>query len=239
MIQKLLLLGLALVIASCSTTSGRRRSAVSQKSLVKAGTKSRSNDTNNTTNTANTNIATSSNSATDPSEINNVTNASEASALTNANTNINANSNASASTNAATEAAPLPMSAADLRSTDTLLMEAQNLADNKRFAEAILKASMVPEQNPLYSEAQAKIIQFSNEAVQELRKKAAQAFQDAMPVSDPKARAAYLERAKQHLERALASYPHAPEEQLTTVKENLAVISRDLEQIDSDSDTDE
>lgn len=45
------------------------------------------------------------------------------------------------------------------------------------------------------------------------------------------ARAAYLGQAKDHLETALSKYPFAPAEQLSTVRENLAVISRDLERL--------
>ena len=70
-------------------------------------------------------------------------------------------------------------------------------------------------------------------AVQELRKKAALAFQSAMPVNDPRIRADYLKQAKGFLEEAIKSYPDAT--QLPTVRDNLSVISRDLERIESDA----
>jgi hypothetical protein len=124
---------------------------------------------------------------------------------------------------------------ADLRSGDSLLMEAQSLAAGKKFKDAITKASQVNNRSPLYDTAQEKIITFSTEAVQELRRKAAQAFQNAIPVADIKARTAYLEQAKSHLEDALKNYPQAPADQLSTVRENLAVIARDLERLDGDS----
>lgn len=130
------------------------------------------------------------------------------------------------------------LSVADYRSGDAILIQAQNLANVKRYRQAISKAEQIKRDSPFYPSAQNKIINFSNDAVQELRQKAAQAFQSALPMSDPEARAAYLQRAKQHLQEALTKYPHAPAEQLTTVRENLAVITRDLERL-STSDIDE
>lgn len=72
-------------------------------------------------------------------------------------------------------AAP-PLSAADLRSGDSLLVEAQSLANNKRFEDAIIKAGLISEGSPLYPAARNKIVVFSNDAVQELRKKSRTGF---------------------------------------------------------------
>lgn len=124
----------------------------------------------------------------------------------------------------------------DMRSGDSILMEAQALAAGRRYRDAISKASQVDNQSPLFETAQERIVMFSTEAVQELRRKAAQAFQNAIPVEDTKARAAYLEQAKSHLEDALKNYPHAPADQLSTVRENLAVITKDLERLDVDQE---
>jgi hypothetical protein len=69
--------------------------------------------------------------------------------------------------------------------------------------------------------------------VQDLRQKAAQAFQNAMPVADNRAKAVYLKQAKDLLEQALKDYPVA--DQLDTVRDNLAVITRDLSGIDREA----
>jgi lipid II:glycine glycyltransferase (peptidoglycan interpeptide bridge formation enzyme) len=79
------------------------------------------------------------------------------------------------------------------------------------------------------STAQEKVKEFSNRGVQDLRRKAADAFQNARPVSDPKARASYLQQAKGYLEEALKDYPDAT--LLPTVRDNLRMITRDLEQL--------
>lgn len=127
---------------------------------------------------------------------------------------------------------PLTLSPADLRMGDAILMDAQKLASNKMFPEAIAKAQQIPAENAMHVIAQEKIKAFSNQAVQDLRQKAAQAFQSALPVADPKTRAVYLEQARTFLEQAINTYPTA--DQISTVKENLAVITRNLEQIGED-----
>jgi hypothetical protein len=121
---------------------------------------------------------------------------------------------------------------ADLRIGDNILLEAQALSDNRRYAEAISKAKLIGDDSPLRQNARMKVVEFSDLAVQELRQKAAQAFQNALPVSDPKTRSMYLAEAKSYLENALQQFPEAPSDQLSTVRENLAVISRDLEKLD-------
>jgi len=118
-----------------------------------------------------------------------------------------------------------------IRKSDSVLLEAQTLANGRNFYEAINKAMSIERQSPLYPSAQEKVSYFSNQAVQELRQKAATAFQSAIPLSDPKVRYTYLEQAKKHLEEALSNYPHAPQDQLTTVRENLLVITKNLDQI--------
>ncbi len=125
------------------------------------------------------------------------------------------------------------LSPADLRNADNILMEAQKLAANRMYADAITMAQRIQPGNPMYDLAQEKIKAFSNQAVQDLRQKAAQAFQSALPISDSKTRAAYLQQARTYLEQAIESFPRA--DQIGTVRENLAVITRDLEQVESES----
>ncbi len=121
--------------------------------------------------------------------------------------------------------------ASDLRSDDTLLQEASQLAVQGNYSKAIEILHELKEDSPLFVAAQEKILECSNQAVRILRRKAAMAYQSSIPVADPKARAAYLEKAKGHLEKALNDFPKA--DQLGVVKENLAVINRDLQRLQS------
>ena len=81
--------------------------------------------------------------------------------------------------------------------------------------------------------AQEKLIEISNKAVHDLRKRAALAFQKAGPITDRNTRAAYLNEAKIYLEQALTLYPQA--ENLHTVRSNLVIIARDLEKLRADT----
>lgn len=125
-----------------------------------------------------------------------------------------------------------PPNPAELAGGDAVLGEAQALADRGNYQAAIKKASSVPESSPMRPMAQEKVREFSNLAVQDLRKKAASAFQSAMPVTDVKTRAGYLKQAKNFLEEAIKNYPDAT--QLPTVRDNLRVISRDLEKLEAE-----
>jgi len=127
----------------------------------------------------------------------------------------------------------VPPNPADLRGGDSVLAEAQALADRGNFPAAIKKAGGVSEASPMHDAAKDKIKEFSNLALQDLRRKAAQAFQSAMPITDSKARAGYLQQAKAHLEDAIKNYPEAT--QLPTVRDNLRVISRDLEKLQAET----
>jgi tetratricopeptide (TPR) repeat protein len=142
------------------------------------------------------------------------------------------------STTVTTETAPASTPAdvhtgpADLKRSDSILMQSQRLADKGEFKQAIDFAARIDNRDPFFDQAKEKIKIYSNRAVQDLRQKAAQAFQNAMPVADSRAKAAYLKQAKDLLEQALKDYPVA--DQLDTVRENLAVITRDLSGIDQD-----
>jgi hypothetical protein len=120
-------------------------------------------------------------------------------------------------------------SLADLNRGDSLLRQAQKFAERQEYKRAIKFAGRISNQDPMFPTAKEKIKEFSNRAVQDLRQKAAQAFQSALPVNDRNTKAAYLEQAKQYLVKALEEFPEA--DQLGTVKENLAVISKDLESL--------
>ncbi len=118
---------------------------------------------------------------------------------------------------------PAPMATVGENALD----QAQAMADKGDYQGAVQRAGMIPVTSPAHAKAQEKIKEFSNLGVQELRRKAAAAFQTARPISDPKTRAIYLKQAKDYLEAALKHFPEAT--QLATVKENLRVIAKDLE----------
>ncbi len=116
---------------------------------------------------------------------------------------------------------------------DSTIAEAQKLADAGKWQEGIKLASSVGKDHPSYPLAQERIKDYSNKAVQVLRKKAAAAFQSAIPITDAKTRAQYLRQAKTYLEDAIKNYPQAS--QLPTVRDNLRVISRDLDQLETEA----
>ena len=124
-----------------------------------------------------------------------------------------------------------PRSVADLREADLTIVEAERLASRKQFQQAVQLVQKIDKNSPLYRTATEKVRDFSNQAVLDLRRKAALAFQNAMPVHDLKIKQTYLNEAKDYLEMALSSYPDA--DQLNKIRENLAVIRRDLTSINS------
>lgn len=127
----------------------------------------------------------------------------------------------------------VPPNPADLRGGDSVITEAQALADRGNYQAAIKKAGGVSPDSPMHDAAKDKIKEFSDLAVKELRGKAAQAFQSAMPITDSKVRAEYLQQAKTLLEDAVKNYPDAT--QLPIVRDNLRVISRDLEKLEAEN----
>jgi hypothetical protein len=129
-------------------------------------------------------------------------------------------------------ASPAAVQSGD-KNYDSVLSEAQVLADKGDFRAAVKKASEVPEGHPLKGKSQEKVRDYSNQAVQDLRRKAALAFQSALPVSDSKTKSGYLKQAKAYLEDAIKNYPDAT--QLPTVQDNLRVISADLEKLETTS----
>ena len=126
---------------------------------------------------------------------------------------------------------PSPAASNTDKNYESLLGEAQSLADKGDYRSAVKKAAEVPEAHPLKLKSQEKVREYSNQAVQDLRRKAALAFQSALPVADPKTKTGYLKQAKSYLEDALKNYPDAT--QLPTVQDNLRVISQDLEKLET------
>lgn len=115
------------------------------------------------------------------------------------------------------------------RSGDNLVLEADALASHGKYQQALAILTTIDRRSPLVQIAQEKRIDISNQAVQDLRKKAALAFQKAGPISDRRTREAYLQEAHNYLKQALTLYPQA--ENLNVVKDNLTTIARDLRKL--------
>jgi len=87
----------------------------------------------------------------------------------------------------------------------------------------------IPATSPEFPEAQSQLKTTSNTAVQELRRKAAAAYQNSLPVSDIETRKSYLNEAKKYLETALTDFPAA--DLKSTVKDNLEKIVIQLNEL--------
>lgn len=123
-----------------------------------------------------------------------------------------------------------PASNLDLMGSDTLLINAQKLADKRDYKGALEHVSRIKPEDPFYAQAQEKQKQYSNRAVKDLRAKAAEAFSNAAPLNDSNVKSNYLRQAKMYLEQALNDFPLA--DGLDTVKENLDAVNRGLEATD-------
>lgn len=98
------------------------------------------------------------------------------------------------------------------------------------FKGSVEMLSRIPANSPEYPEAQSQLKITSNTAVQELRRKAAAAYQNSLPVSDIETRKSYLNEAKKHLEVALRDFPAA--DLKSTVKDNLERIQTQLNELE-------
>ncbi len=127
----------------------------------------------------------------------------------------------------APEAAPL--SPGDLARGDAILAQAEKFAEDGAYKKAIDALAQIPATDPIFDSAHEKARRYENLAVQELRQKAAQAYQNSMPSGDLRTKASYLESARKILESAISDYPEA--EQISVVKQNLAVIADDLKKL--------
>lgn len=137
-----------------------------------------------------------------------------------------------ANTQSPGEVAPaLPYNSDVFVADEALLREAQTLIDQASFQEALKRLGSFKPDSPYYAAAQEKARNAKNLAVQDLRKKAATAFQSSMPVSDPKAKGAYLNEAQSYLEQAISQYPDA--DHIETVKQNLSVIKKHLADLEA------
>lgn len=121
----------------------------------------------------------------------------------------------------------LPFGGNTFVSDEDLLKEAQMLLDQGEHFRAVEKLKSMSDDSLFYATSLEKIKEISNEAVQDLRRKAAKVFASARPIADRKTRIDLLSEAKDFLEKAMELYPNA--DQIPTVEENLEVINKSLE----------
>ncbi len=129
----------------------------------------------------------------------------------------------------------LPFEGSELSQGERLIMEASNLVEQNEYYQAIVLLNKIKQNSPLYSTVLEKKKLISNAGVTDLRKKAAKAFQSAIPVTDHKARTAYLQKAKEYLEEAARLFPDS--EHQKSVEENLNIIKKNIEIIQYEEDS--
>lgn len=121
----------------------------------------------------------------------------------------------------------LPYHFAAVENGEEAIKKAEDLIAQSRFLESISLLRTVREDSIVWSGARSMIKEASNKAVAELRRKAARAFQSAIPVTDTKARSVYLLEARKYLLSAIKNFPDS--DQLSTVEQNLKVIDKNIE----------
>ena len=110
---------------------------------------------------------------------------------------------------------------------EKLLEQAEGLFRANRYRDAHILLKKVRPQDDMYTVAQRKIFEVTKKAVEDLRRKAALAYQNANHIdTDYKAREEYLLKAKSLLEKAINFYPDSDE--LERVRMNLKVIEDNL-----------
>ena len=112
---------------------------------------------------------------------------------------------------------------------EKLMVSAQDAAAKDNFAKAVADASKIPSTAANYSIAQDSVKTWSNRAVIDLRKKAAYEYRSASSVTDVGVKRSYLNRAKAYLEEAAQKFPASSNQD--TVKENLGMITKELERL--------
>ncbi|MCB9228505.1 MAG: hypothetical protein H6618_02750 [Deltaproteobacteria bacterium] len=142
------------------------------------------------------------------------------------NTNSDDSTDSQQSPTYGTTGSALPFDEETISTHETKLKEALALSERRQYPEALTILKTIPQDSLYQAEATDKIREISNLAVQELRHKAAKAFQSASPISDQATRSAYLEEAREHLESALKDFPDS--DQLRTVRKNLDMINKAL-----------
>jgi hypothetical protein len=129
----------------------------------------------------------------------------------------------------ASESLAVPASEADNAEATKFMGKALEWAQKENYEKAILEARKVAEGTDQFLSAQESIRAWANKAVQELRRQAANQFRSGTSTNDAAAKKSYLTKAKNNLEEAINKFPEAST--LDTVKENLDIITKELERI--------
>lgn len=114
----------------------------------------------------------------------------------------------------------------------TTVSQAEQLAARGEHLKAIQLLARARADDPAYQVARERIVQYSNEAVQDLRTKSASEFQNAQQVPDnPGARLSYLKKSQSYLQAAVQDFPDAT--MIATVRSNLDFVNREIAKIES------
>jgi hypothetical protein len=112
------------------------------------------------------------------------------------------------------------------------LSQAEQMAERGEHRKAIQLLARARSDDPAFQVARERIVQYSNEAVQDLRTKSASEFQNAQQVTDnPGARLSYLKKSQAFLQTAVQDFPDAT--MIATVKSNLDFVNREITKIES------
>lgn len=117
---------------------------------------------------------------------------------------------------------------------DEKLAKAQKLGKQGKLSDAIDILSSIEAESALFDPAQALLKSFSDKGVQDLRRRAAQAFQSALPLTKTLDQLEYFKTAKNYLEEAKIKFPDST--QISIVDNNLKMINRKIEQSQTESE---
>ncbi|MCY4444378.1 MAG: hypothetical protein OXC44_06230 [Proteobacteria bacterium] len=113
---------------------------------------------------------------------------------------------------------------------DKLIRQAKDLYVKEEYKKAVALLEGIPQSSPHFGSARSLAAQYSDAAVSELRKEAAQLFQNHVRVNSLQRKITYLRDAEKKLQEAMASYPTS--RWLNRVQGNLEVIQAKLETLE-------
>lgn len=120
------------------------------------------------------------------------------------------------------------MSMGELAEGEELIAQAAEFHSQNMFREALEQLAQIPPGSAHYPSAQELTEQYSGDAVEELRQKAAQLFQDHLRVNSLDKKMAYLTQAREYLREAIADYPGTKWQR--RIQDNLMAIQQRLEE---------
>lgn len=127
------------------------------------------------------------------------------------------------------QARPKRYSAGEFAEGDRILREARLLHSKKLYKEAIEQLEEIEDSSPHFGEAKLLAIRYSDDAVNQLRKEAAQLYQAQLKVLSIQTKIEYLQDSEKKLVQALTDYPDS--KWTSKVRGNLAVIQKRLDEL--------